>query len=156
MMLTSTSDSGKFTQILENYIFPVFSIRRLSVVKKVILCRSNICVDCVPGSYGRLVAARQMLTVPGCWLAQLEQLRAGRPGACGDTWLILLAPCLGQMDSGQCGWERATAILQVCQSTWIEFLLTLPRWRRMSTMALTSSSNPVELQWLPSLLYSVS
>lgn len=80
MMLTSTSDSGKFPQILENYIFPVSSIRHLFVVKKVILCRSNICVDCVPGSYGRLVAARQMLTVPGCLGVGLSSGSSSRQG----------------------------------------------------------------------------
>lgn len=45
---------------------------------------------------GQLEPGGCLLHLDCCWLAKLEQLRAGRPSARGDVLLILLAPfCLG-------------------------------------------------------------
>lgn len=59
------------------------------------------------------------------WLARLEQLQAGRLGACANALLILLDPFVrSEMGSGQWSWEH-TVILLVVQGTKIELLRAL-------------------------------
>lgn len=126
-------------------------------MKKVVLCRSNVCVGCVPGTYGRLVRAWQVLT--GAWGAGLSSCstseRGGHVHVVTPCWSYLVpfwgqnglwAVLLGMSHSYPAGrpghLDRAPA-----RSTKVE---------EDVTMTPSSSSNPRELLQLPSLLSLVS
>ena len=96
MAFISNSDPIKFPNFPESSCSSQPSLYCLSlsfVVQKVVLCRSNLCVDCV--CWVVLAGWWSQAGTYNDWgmLTGLEQLQAGRTGACGDALLILLALC---------------------------------------------------------------
>lgn len=106
------------------YVVSMFVVQKAVFVDKTSLCTL--------GSCGRVIEA-----------GQVSQVHVVLPCLC-----CLLPLFRAEVGCGQCGWESAAAILQVGQSTWIQFQPNL-------SMAFARISNTREFLQFPSLLYLI-
>lgn len=91
-----------------------------------------------------------MLTVSGALASKPEWPYMGSPRVCGDTLLILLTPFVGGLNGlGLCVQKCTAASLQGGQSTGVELLPTLRRWRGTLTTVLTDTSDSGKLSQSP-------
>lgn len=125
------------------YLYELEKIALSSSLRKVALQRSgrSLCKLCVLGRFARLVEAKWVPKASGSLAIELESFQVGRPGTCSNALLILLASFVRPK------WAQES--LQVCQSTWIEPLPTLRRWRRRQIRALTKPSDLREFSQSP-------